>query len=238
LSLPGEAPVIYSGVRCLVLNGGKTNNTFQLLGGGDVTPITINGGPGDDTFDVQVAPPTLVAPLLIDGGPGNDTLDLIDTEGTGLVRTIPTTNDPTSGAVTVAYPGGGPTVTVNYQDVEAVDGVSDVTRRVKTKVVPDLVSPPTAPGATLTVTNASPQDINGNIRVVLQGLTPKVALAHVTFGGKPLKVRFTAAGEPFFSVPVGKLSPGQSLTVHLTFANPLRSKLFFSTHVFAESLGQ
>jgi hypothetical protein len=237
LSLPGSAPVVWDGVQSLTLNGGRANDSFKVLGAGDVTPTTIHGGPGDDTFDLEVSRPTQVAPLLIDGGPGNDALDLVDTTGIGLVRTIPKLSDPAGGTVTVAYPGGGPTVAVTYQSVESVDALSDVTRRVKTQVVPDLVSPPGSRGVSLTVTNVSPQVINGNIRIVLQGFTPKEAPAQVTFGGKPLKVRFTAAGEPFFSVPVGKLDPGQSLTVHLVFAKAFGVTGKPAIRVFAESLG-
>ena len=59
----------------------------------------------------------------------------------------------------------------------------------------------------------------------------------MTFGSKPLKVRFTATGDPFFSVPVGKLSAGKSLTVHLTFAKSTKVTGQLVIRVFAESLG-
>jgi hypothetical protein len=232
----GEAPVFYSGVQSLAVNGGKANDTYNVRDADAGTPTTITGGPGNDTFNVQVAPPAAGASLRIDGGPGNDTLDLVDTEGTGLVRTIPNSSSPSSGMVTVAYPGGA-TVAVSYQNVETVDAVSDVTRRVKTQVIPDLINPPTSTGVTLKVTNISPQDIIGNIRIVLHGLTPKTAPMRVTFGLKPFKIRFTAAGEPFLSVPVAKLSAGKSLTVHLTFAKSTKVTGQLVIRVFAESLG-
>jgi hypothetical protein len=237
VELAGSAPVDYSCVRSLTLNGGKANNTYRVSSAGDGTPTTITGGPGNDTFNLAAAPPSHAASLLIDGGPGNDTLDLVDTQGTGLVRTIPNSSTPGSGMATVAYPGGGGTVAVSYRNVETADAVSDVTRRVKTQVIPDFGISPTSFGESLKVTNVSMQDILGNIRIVLHGLTFKTAPTRVTFGSKPLKVRFTATGDPFFSVPVGKLSAGKSLTVHLTFLKSVKVTGHVVIRVFAESLG-
>jgi hypothetical protein len=233
----GSSPVDYSGVQSLTLHGGKANNTYRVPGAGDGTPTTITGGPGNDTFNLDVAPPNHLAPLVIDGGPGNDTLDLVDTRGTGLVRTIPNPTNPTSGMVTVAYPGGGGTVAVSYRNVETVDAVSDVTRHVMTQVFPDRVISLTSFGESLKVTNVSAQDILGNIRIVLHGLTFKTAPSRVLFGSRPLKLRFTATGDPFFSVPAGKLSAGKSLTVHLTFLKSIKVTGHLVIRVFAESLG-
>jgi hypothetical protein len=236
--MPGQAPILFGGLHNVILNGGTANNTFEVLGAGDTTPITIHGGPGNDLFDVKVGRPSVAAPLSIDGGPGNDGLEVTDTEGTGVVRKIPNAGDPTSGTVTVVYSGGAPTATVNYKDIEAVDALSDVTRRVDIKAVPILFgSHPTAPEFSVTVTNTSAQDINGNIRIVVQGMPPEAALAKVGFGSKSLPVQKDAAGDTFFSVPVAKLGVGQSLQVGLLFANPTSAKFRFVLHVFAESPG-
>jgi hypothetical protein len=237
LKIPGQAPIIFVGLHSVVLNGGTANDTYNVSGAGDGTPITINAGPGNDTFNLQVGLPTVAAPLQIDGGPGDDKLSLVDTEGIGIVRTIPSTTDPTSGTITVTYPGSIPMATVNYKHVASVDAVSNVTRRVKTQIVPIFGSPPTTPAFGVTVTNISSQDINGNIRIVVAGLSPKVALTKVLFGASTLAIRKDAFGDPFFSISVGKLRSGQSLRLGLVFADPLGLSLKFALGVFAESLG-
>jgi hypothetical protein len=216
-----------------------SNDIYTLEGLDDVTPTTILAGAGNDAFNVQVTT-TLTAPLLIDGGPGSDTLDLVDTQGTGLVRTIPKAGNPTSGEVTVTYPAGGPTVAVNYRNVEKVDAVSDVTSRVKTKMTSVRTISPTHNAFNLAVSNVSALDINGNVRILLQGFSAIAKLTRVTFGGKPLVIHFTASGDQYFSVPVGRLGVGKSLTVRLTFLKPLTHFNLTGTRVirvFAESLG-
>ena len=52
---------------------------------------------------------------------------------------------------------------------------------------------------------------------------PAAAESLKALAGMPLSRRFTAAGEPFFSVPLGTLPSGRSLTVHLTFTSPFNA---------------
>ncbi len=73
------APIYYTNVQGLTVNGQGGNNSFTL--NGDTVPTTLLGGAGNDTFVVNGTS----QPTTIDGGDGNDTFTL---NGTGAPLTV------------------------------------------------------------------------------------------------------------------------------------------------------
>jgi hypothetical protein len=89
---------------------------------------------------------------------------------------------------------------------------------------PGLTGKPVA----LTLTNVSGADILGPVQVVLTGLPKGVTVAGAT--------GHTAAGDPFFTLPVSHLAPGKSLTVSLRFSGPLPAHTAFGVEVYSGPL--
>ena len=73
------APIFYTNVQGVVINGTAGNNTFTL--NGDTVPTTLMGGSGNDTFTVNGTS----QPTFIDGGSGTDSFTL---NGNGAPLTV------------------------------------------------------------------------------------------------------------------------------------------------------
>jgi hypothetical protein len=230
----GLAPVLYDGVQSLLLQGGSGNDRYDLLSAAAGSNDKVGGGAGNDTFDVAVTPAD-AANLSIDGGGGSNVLNVVEQTGAGKVAVHPDVAPPTSGGVTVTYPNGGPTVTISYQNISQVSAVSDLAGRVHATLV-QLVHKPLSKlyQGLLRITNVSAAPVQGPIRIVLDGLSPLVTLFKVRYKGNLLAIHYTAAGEPYFSVPVGTLKHGKKLFVELDFWDPSLTPIHFFAHPYSE----
>jgi hypothetical protein len=228
----GLAVISYDGVRSLVLRGGGGNDTYHLQSTAAGSHDAVVAGAGNDTFTVTVTPADGPS-LSLDGGAGANVLDVTDVTGLGLVRNHPALAPPGSGTVTVNYPNQGPTVTIDYRHFGTVDAVSDLVGRAHASLVQLVRKPNTSLFlGLLQIVNQSATPIQGPIRIVLQGLTPFVTLLQARFNGQTLAVGHTASGDPYFTVPVGALKPGQKVVVALEFLDPLLLPIQFFAHPY------
>ena len=76
----GAAPIRYSGLDGVTLLGSDDANTYRVRATAQGTPVTIDGGTGNDTFDVGYAGilDGIQGALAVDGGGGHDTLTVDD----------------------------------------------------------------------------------------------------------------------------------------------------------------
>jgi hypothetical protein len=224
--------VSYQNLVQLTLKGGSKTNTYRINSTSPGMVTNVSAGAGSGNFQVQVTP-TNSWQVNLDGGLGTSSLSVVDTQGSGVVKTSKNLLDPTSGAVTVTYPVNGPIVTVNFQHMANVDAVSDVSSRVQFKSTL-LASHADHYVTQLQITNTSSADINGNLRIVLDGLNPLVALTQVVYQGQKLAIQHVN-GQTYFTIPVSVLSAGQTLDLGLEFFDPMGLPLTFLPHTYAVS---
>jgi hypothetical protein len=114
----GSAAVNYFNVTSLTVNGGSGNNTYNITGSPATGPATINTGNGVDSVNVRGA----AGRLFINSGSGGDTITLSNGAGTlgGIGNVI--VNDPSNSAtLTVDDSGfaGSTTYTITAIQVTA-----------------------------------------------------------------------------------------------------------------------
>jgi hypothetical protein len=83
-------------------------------------------------------------------------------------------------------------------------------------------------GALVTIKNVSGTDILGPIQLVLAGLPKGVTVADIA--------GHTVTGDPFLTLPVNDLGPGQSVTLSLRFNDPFPVPLTYDLLVFSGPL--
>jgi hypothetical protein len=85
----GDVAVTYANLQSVTINGGSGGNTVNVQATPAGVPVTITGGAGNDTYTVGSAAQTLDSirgPLTIDGGAGSSSLTLND-QGNPAVTT-------------------------------------------------------------------------------------------------------------------------------------------------------
>jgi len=119
ISWTGSSALSYSGhVTTLTVTGGNGNNTYNVQSTPSLSSTTLNTGSGADTVDVRAT----AGPLFINSGNGGDTITLSNSTGTlgGIGHVI--INDPSNrAAVTVDDSGftGSTTYTLTSSQVAA-----------------------------------------------------------------------------------------------------------------------
>jgi len=130
-------PILFSGLQGVTLNGESSSATYNVLSTGPGTPVLINGGAGNETFNVGSRASSLApiqGPVTVNGGVGTDTLNLFDQGNTaGQAYTLTPTSlvragvgpinfgtlhavviDAGSGNDTLAVAGSAPTTPVIF----------------------------------------------------------------------------------------------------------------------------
>jgi hypothetical protein len=158
--------------------------------------------------------------VAVNGGTGDDELSVL--AASGKVTNVPDLSHPGNGVVTAAFTSS--TVTVQYQNIEHVHALNDVSGSVATKFVSHFFNVWTHQATdAFTLTNTGSADIAGPLVVMLKvpGVLPfGFQFLGGSFAGKPLLLQFTAAGVPYFSIPITKLAAGQSLTFGVLTREP------------------
>jgi hypothetical protein len=76
-----SAPITYSGIQGVTLNGSSRGSTYYVLSTNPGTPVSVTGGAGNDTFNIGShlhVLDSIRGPLAVDGGSGTDTVNLFD----------------------------------------------------------------------------------------------------------------------------------------------------------------
>jgi hypothetical protein len=128
------APIFYGpGVTSLILDGGSTGDTYDIKSTAAGTVTTVNGGPGNDTFNITPSDAifnnndnfgNITGPLTVNGGGGADLLIIDDQNDTAAdTYTIAAGSVQRTGSAGVTYTGmqdvvinggsGGDTYNVN-----------------------------------------------------------------------------------------------------------------------------
>ena len=103
----GAATISYASVDSVTLNGGSGNDTYNIQGTLSGTPVSVVGGPGNDAFNVSPSSQnlgTVGANLSINGGGGNDSLALDDQANTAnSTYTLTPTTVTRAGMATITF---------------------------------------------------------------------------------------------------------------------------------------
>jgi hypothetical protein len=123
-----------------------------------------------------------------------------------------------------------------------IDVATDVTRQVGVRSSAFTLNRTTGLyDGTVTVTNNGTSAIPAVLDVLFQGLTPGVRLANATLtvNGKTYKLPLahTGAGDRYAQIPASLLSSlaaGASVTIGVSFADPLGAAITFTPFVFSD----
>jgi hypothetical protein len=125
------APVFYSGLATLVLNGSSGGSAYNLESTAAGTAITVNGGAGNDAFLVSPSAQnfgTIAGPLSVNGGGGTNPLSIHDqsdaaadtyTIAVGSIQRTGSAGVTYSGITSVAVYGGSGGDTFNINSTAA-----------------------------------------------------------------------------------------------------------------------
>jgi hypothetical protein len=210
----GLATITYQNLAQLTLKGGtagvSARDNYIVNGTAAGTSTIIDAGSGTNIYQLQLTPTS--GSVAVNGGTGDDELSVL--AASGKVTNVPDLSHPGNGAVTAAFASG--TVTVQYQNIEHVHALNDVSASVATKFVSHFFNTWTHLATdAFTLTNTSSADIAGPLVIMLKvpGVLPfGFQFLGGSFAGKTLPLQFTAAGMPYISIPITKLAAGRSLT--------------------------
>ena len=103
----GAAPISYTSIGSVNLEGGKAGNTYNIESTAYKVPMFILGGAGNDAFNVSPTAKNLAnfsAPLTVWGGSGSNTLSLNDQDNTtSQAYSLTSSTVSRSGAATISY---------------------------------------------------------------------------------------------------------------------------------------
>jgi Ca2+-binding RTX toxin-like protein len=114
---PAGGSLTYAGVAALSVLLGSGNDQVAVFSTAPGTATSVNSGAGNDTFTVPVTASTGLNNLTLDGGPGTDTLNVQDTQFGSVIRT--TQVSATESRVDITYVPGQ-TSTIRALNIENV----------------------------------------------------------------------------------------------------------------------
>jgi predicted outer membrane repeat protein len=102
-----SAPIVYTGLQGVTLNGSGGPSAYYVVSTSAATPVTVNGGAGDDTFNLGGPANTLdplKGPVTVNGGGGADTLNVNDQgQQTGQTYTLTPTSLARPGVALISF---------------------------------------------------------------------------------------------------------------------------------------
>ncbi|HWE37329.1 MAG TPA: calcium-binding protein [Isosphaeraceae bacterium] len=109
VSRPGAASIGFSGVTSLNLDGGSGNDTYNVESTASATSTTLFGGDGNDTFNLSPSAHNLsnvAGPVNLYGGGGNDSIVVNDqANASAATYSVSLTSISRPGAGTIGYSG-------------------------------------------------------------------------------------------------------------------------------------